>query len=218
MVNYKDELQRATNLLADNGYIFIGQNMVAGGTSMYHMVKHLPLNQRIELPVFEDIQAGIATGMALEGLKVCSVYPRMDFLICAINQIVNHLDKAEVMSDGQFKPKVIIRTCVGSVKPMMPGPQHCQNYYNELKSMCKNINVVLLDKAEMVYEEYEKAMNSDKSTILIELSDLYNVNLIYDIEKSKDILPDRKTEDESQKSKQQKPNSSDVGIRKEVIS
>ena len=187
MSSYKEELQKATDLLATNGYIFLGQNMIAGGTSMFHMVKHLPIEQRIELPVVENLQAGIATGMAIEGLKVCSVYPRMDFMLLALDHIINHLDKFEEMSDGQFKPKVIIRTCIGSTKPMMPGPQHCQDYSKELKSMCRNINVVILEAPDMVYSEYEKAINSDKSTILIEKSDLYNVNLIYDIEKSKDI-------------------------------
>ena len=186
-MQYAEELKKAMKLLADNGYIFIGQNVVAGGTSLYHTVKDFPIEQRIELPVFEDIQAGMATGMALEGLKVCSMYPRMDFMLLAFNQIINHLDKCKEMSDGQFNPKVIIRTCIGSIKPMMPGPQHCQDYSKELKTMCKNINVVDLDSPDKVYSEYEKAMNSDKPTILIERSDLYNVNLIYDIEKSKDI-------------------------------
>ena len=130
---------------------------------------------------------GIATGMALEGEKVCSIFPRMDFLICGINQLVNHLDKANEMSDGQFKPKVIIRTCIGSTKPMMPGPQHSQNYYEALKSMCTDVNVVLLDNAETLYEEYEKAMNSDKSTILIEMSDLYNIDVVDDIKESKEV-------------------------------
>jgi len=72
MLNYKNELQKATNLLAKERYLFIGQNVQFGGTSLYHMVKHLPLNQRIEVPVFEDIQMGMSIGMALEGLKVCS--------------------------------------------------------------------------------------------------------------------------------------------------
>lgn len=174
MVSYKDELVRAMKMLSDNGYLFIGQNMRAGGTSMYWTINELPEEQRIELPVFEDIQMGMATGMALEGLKICCVYARMDFMLLAFNQIINHLDKAEEMSDGQFKPKVIIRVAIGSKEPLMPGPQHCQDYSKELKTMCKNIDVVVLNKAEMVFEEYSKALNSNKSTILIEVPDIYN--------------------------------------------
>ena len=115
MTTYLDELIRAMNLLAENGYLFFGQNTRYGGTSMYHTFKQLPDSQRIEVPVFENTQAGMAMGMALEGLKVCDIYPRMDFLIIALNSIINHLDKMEEMSKGQFEPKVIIRTCVGSV-------------------------------------------------------------------------------------------------------
>ena len=133
-MTYLQELQKSMNLLGENGYIFIGQNMKFGGTSMFHTVKHLPIEQRIELPVSEEMQMGMSIGMSLEGLKIVSVYPRMDFLLLAMNELINHLDKAEEMSDGQFKPKVIIRTCVGSVKPMMPGPQHMQDYSKELKT------------------------------------------------------------------------------------
>ena len=57
-MNYKEELQKATDILAENGYIFHGQNMRAGGTSLFHMIKHIPEEQRIEVPVFEDIQMG----------------------------------------------------------------------------------------------------------------------------------------------------------------
>src|SRR3990167_5318505 len=169
-VKYVDELKRAMDLLADNKFIFIGQNVTAGGTSMFHTFKHLPIEQRMEVPVFENLQNGIATGMALEGHNVCSIYPRMDFMLLALDSIINHLDKFEEMSDGQFKPRVIIRACVGSVKPLMPGPQHSKNYTKALKEMVTNIDIIELLKPEDVYPAYEKALNSTRSTILIEHS------------------------------------------------
>lgn len=186
-MNYKDELQKATDLLAKNGYIFLGQNMIFGGTSLYHMVKHLPESQRIEIPVFEDIQAGMAIGMHLEGLKVCCAYPRWDFMILAANQIVNHADKVKRMSDGQYNLKgLIFRTCVGSVKPMFPGEQHSGDYTEAFKLMCKDIKVVKLESPEQIVPAYKEAMESETPTILVEIPDKYNVNLIYDIEKSKE--------------------------------
>lgn len=185
-MSYKEELQRATNLLGENGYIFFGQNMHFGGTSMYHMIKHLPEAQRIELPVFEETQMGMSTGMALEGLKICSIYPRFDFLILAINQLVNHMDKIRIMSDGQFTLKgLIIRTCVGSTKPLMPGPQHSQNYTDALRLMLKDIKVVELLKAEDIYPAYEEAMNSDIPTVIVEHSDLYNQDLTEELKASR---------------------------------
>ena len=187
-MNYKEELQKATNLLAENGYIFLGQNMIAGGTSLYHMVKDLPIEQRIELPVFEDIQAGMSIGMTLEGLKVCSAYPRWDFFLLALNQVVNHADKVKRMSNGQFKLKgLIFRTVVGSTTPMFSGEQHSGDYTEAVRLMCKDIKVIKLESPEQIVPAYIEAMESDTPTILVEVADLYNKDLIYDIEKSKDV-------------------------------
>jgi len=185
-MNYKEELIKAYDMLAENpNTIFIGQCVQWGGTSMYHMMKNIHLDKKLELPVFEETQMGISTGLALQGFIPISIYPRMDFLVLALNQLVNHLDKAEEMSNGQFKPKVIIRTAIGSTSPLMPGPQHCKDYTEALKLMCTNINIVKLTSAEMIMPEYKKALESDKSTILIEIPDAYNSDLKDDLIKSR---------------------------------
>lgn len=186
-MTYLDEIKKSMDLLGENGYILIGQNMKYGGTSMYHTYKHLPENQKMELPVAEEMQAGIGTGLSLENKLICSIYPRFDFFILALNHIVNHLDKFEEMSSGQYKPKQIFRVCVGSIKPMMPGPQHCQNYTEAIKKMVTNIEVRELLKTEEVYSAYKDAVNSDKSYIIIEHSDLYNKDFAFkDIKESKE--------------------------------
>ncbi len=131
------------------------------------------MEQRIELPIMEDSQLGISIGMALEGLKVCSIYPRIDFLIMAMSQLALHLDKIEEMSDGQYKPKIIIRTAIGSVKPLFPGPQHNNDFTTALKLMLNNTDVIKLDRLEKILPAYDKAMTSDRSTILVEVPDLY---------------------------------------------
>ena len=178
MATYKEELLKAMDLLAaHHKTIFIGQNVIYGGTSMFWTLQNIPKEKRIELPVFEEVQMGMSIGMALEGYIPISIYPRMDFLICATNQLVNHVDKIQEMSEGQFKPVVIIRTAIGSVKPLFPGPQHCQDHTEALKLMCKNINIVKLEKAEQIVPEYKKALEADKPTILVELPDIYNKEL-----------------------------------------
>jgi len=178
MVSYLEELKRAMKLLEKKGHIFLGQNVRFGGTSMFHTFKEFSDDIKIETPVFEEMQMGMSTGMALEGLKICSVYPRMDFLILAVNQLVNHMDKLSEMSDNQFKLKgLIIRTCVGSTKPLMPGPQHCQNYTKALREMCKHIKVVELTRADQIVGAYEDATISETPTVIVEHSDLYNEEL-----------------------------------------
>lgn len=186
-MTYLEEIKKGMKLLSDNGYWIIGQNVKYGGTSLYHTTKDFFEGRKCELPVMENCQAGIATGMSLTGYKVLSIYPRFDFFLLALDHIINHLDKFNEMSLGQFKPKVIIRVCVGSTSPLMPGPQHSNNYTEALKKMVTNIDVVELTEADMIVPAYIDAMNSERSVILIEHSDKYNSDFaMTDIKESKD--------------------------------
>ena len=188
MATYLDELMRAMAMLGElPNSIFIGQNLRFGGTSQYHTIKHISEEKRIELPVAEEMQMGMSIGLSLVGYLPITIYPRWDFLILALNQLINHADKAKEMSSGQFNLKIIVRVCVGSVKPMMPGLQHCQNYTEAIKKMVTNIEVRELLNADEVYSTYEEAMNSDKSYIIVEHSDLYNKDFAFkDIKESKE--------------------------------
>lgn len=151
--------------------IFIGQTVVYPGSPMFASLKDVPMRKRIEMPVAEDMQMGISIGMALEGYIPVSIYPRIDFLLCAINQLVNHLDKVEEMSHGEFRPGVIIRTQIGNTKPLDPGAQHCGNYYQAIKKLCKNILVLKIRNAKGIKSAYELAYcraQAGESTLIIE--------------------------------------------------
>ena len=154
--------------------IFIGQAVEYAGTAMSNTLKDVPENKKIELPVCEDLQAGIANGLALAGKIPISIYPRWNFFLLATNQVVNHLDKIPLMSD--FKTKVIIRTGIGSVRPMHPQHQHIGDYTDAYRSMLSNVEIIRLDEPENIFPAYEKALNrtDGKSTILVEWGDFYN--------------------------------------------
>ncbi len=173
-MGYKDEVIKAMTLLAeDKRVIFLGQSVRYPGHVMFGTLENVPMSRRIELPVFEDTQLGISTGLALEGYIPVSIFPRMDFLIIAANQLVNHLDKIEQMSCGQFKPKVIIRTMVGSTSQLNPGPQHYQDHTEALKNLLTNIDVVKLVDPEHIVNSYREALHNRRSSIIIEMADFY---------------------------------------------
>jgi len=173
-MNYRDEIAKAMEMLAtDKRVIFLGQSIRYPGHVMYGTLENIPMSRKIELPVFEDTQMGTCIGLSLEGYIPVSIYPRMDFLIIAVNQLVNHLDKIEEMSCGQFKPKVIIRTMVGSKVPLDGGPQHTQDHTEALRRLLTNVDVYKLAESKSVVLAYRKALASARSTILVEMSDLY---------------------------------------------
>ena len=171
-MEYLEETKKAMNALAkEEDIIFIGQTVIYDGSPMYRSLIEVPIEKKIELPVAEDMQMGISIGLSLEGFIPISIFPRIDFLLCATNQLINHLDKIELMSNGQFKPGIIIRTQIGNKKPLNPGPQHCGNYYQGLKKLCKNIKVIKLYKAENIVKTYITALEDARlgqSTLIIE--------------------------------------------------
>ena len=176
VMKYFDELKRAMTFLAqDPRTIFIGQAVAVAGTAMTNTLKDVPRDRLIELPVAEEMQMGMTTGMALTGLVPVSIFPRWSFLLCAINQLVNHLDKVQVMSNNGYKTKAIIRTGIGSQRPLHPQYQHVGDYTEALRAMCTTIEVIRLEEPSDIFPAYERALLRDdrRSTILVEYGDYY---------------------------------------------
>ena len=173
-MKYKEELDRAMEWLGTKpNTVFMGQAIGFSGHAISNTMVKVPQDKRVELPVFEELQMGIATGMALEGWVPVTCYPRFDFFILGLNQLVNHLDKMQDMSKGDMKPKVIIRVAVGSKLPFSAGPQHTQNHTEAMRQMLTEVNVVELTEPEQIFDVFCDAYNSDKSTLIIEHSEYY---------------------------------------------
>jgi pyruvate/2-oxoglutarate/acetoin dehydrogenase E1 component len=111
--------------------------------------------------------------MSLEGFRPVLFFERHDFILNALDSIVNHLDKIESMSYGQFKTPVIIRATVGSKTPLDAGAQHTQDFTEILKKIIK-FPVIELTNSSQILAEYEKAIKSDKPVLFIERKDLYD--------------------------------------------
>ena len=128
-MKYFEELKKSMNYLAkDERTIFLGQAVKVPGTAMSNTFKGINSNKLIELPVAEEMQMGITIGFALNGNIPVSIYPRWNFLLLAMNQLVNHLDIFEIMTEGFHRPRQIIRTAIGSTYPLNGGYQHTQNH------------------------------------------------------------------------------------------
>jgi len=174
MGKYKDELTRAMTMLGEHpDTIFIGQAVEYDGTGMTTTLTGVPKNKLKEMPVCEEMQAGIANGLALAGKIPISIYPRWNFLLLAANQIINHLDKLPIISE--YPTKVIIRTGIGAERPIHPQAQHIGDFTEAFKLMCKNIEVIRLDEPEDIFPAYELALNrtDGRSTLLVEWGDFH---------------------------------------------
>ena len=173
-IKYFDALTMAMSLLAEQPEsIFLAQSCLYKGTAMYNTMRQIPEEQRHEMPVAEALQTGLAIGLSLQGYLPISCYPRINFLWSAADQLVNHLDKLHMMSQGECAPKVIIRTSVGSTSPLDPGPQHKFDTSDALAKLLDYIPVIKLLKAKDIIPEYQAALERKGSTVLVEYADKY---------------------------------------------
>ena len=171
---YVDALTDAMKtIMKDESTIFIGQQIVYYGNPMSKTIEGLPKEKMIETPVMEETQLGMSLGLAMAGHKVVTFYPRWDFLICASNQLVNHLDKIKKMSNDQWNPHILIRVGKGSDKPLDPGHQHKGNYIDEFKLMCPNIEFHDLKNWKDVELAYKYATDNVGIHVLAEYPELY---------------------------------------------
>jgi pyruvate/2-oxoglutarate/acetoin dehydrogenase E1 component len=171
-MTYFDELCLAMNLLADDERtIFIGQGVGCAGTTMSDTFKDIPPEKRIEMPVAEELQMGMCVGMSLRGIVPICSFPRWNFVLRAADQIINHLDRLSLYSD--YRPKVIIRTAVPSKAPFNPGPQHDDDFTGAFRSMLRTTDLVCLCGESDIVPQYQKALHSPRSTILVEYVDYY---------------------------------------------
>jgi pyruvate/2-oxoglutarate/acetoin dehydrogenase E1 component len=152
--------------------VFIGQQIVYAGNPMSTTLTEVPKEKMIEVPVMEETQMGMSLGLAITGKTVISFYPRWDFVISAANQLINHVDKYELMTGK--KVNILIRVGKGANVPLDPGHQHKANYINEFKTMCPNIEIHDLKTWQDVELSYNYVIKEGGIHILAEYPELYN--------------------------------------------
>lgn len=174
-MKYGEAVKKSMEELAkDPRTFFIGYNLIRGSKG-YGSLKDIPKDKIIETPVAENLMAGLGIGMAITNLRPVVIYERHDFILNALDAIVNHLGKFNELSEGQYNPPVIIRAIVGSKTPIDPGPQHNQDFTSQLESMV-NFSVYDPACAKEIISTYKKIQKQGTPAIVIERRDLYNKN------------------------------------------
>lgn len=97
------------------------------GNSMTDLDKKFGAHRVIDTPVSESACTGAAVGAALAGMKPIVVHPRMDFMLYAIDAIVNQAAKWSHMVGGQAAPGLTIRSIIN--RGGEQGAQHSQSLH-----------------------------------------------------------------------------------------
>jgi acetoin:2,6-dichlorophenolindophenol oxidoreductase subunit beta len=94
------------------------------GNSMTDLDKKFGVERVIDTPVSESACTGAAVGASLAGMRPIVVHPRMDFMLYAMDAVVNQAAKWSHMLGGQSHPSVTIRSIIN--RGGEQGAQHSQ--------------------------------------------------------------------------------------------
>ena len=128
-LTYSEAILDGFKYLLDNypEVIVLGQGLWSPwyvGNSMKNLDNEFGKDRIIDTPVSENAVTGAAIGASLCGMKPIVVHPRMDFLLYAMDPIINQAAKWSYMFGGQANPQVTIRSIVN--RGGEQGAQHSQ--------------------------------------------------------------------------------------------
>jgi pyruvate/2-oxoglutarate/acetoin dehydrogenase E1 component len=171
-MKYKDAIKKSMEMLArDDRVRFIGYNTKYGSRA-YGTLRDISPERCIETPLAENLMCGLAMGMSLEGFKPVLFFERQDFILNGLDAIVNHIDKIDKLSHGEYQAPVIIRATVGGINPIDPGIQHTQDHTLAIKEMV-SFPVVDFSNPSEIITNYQQALNLNSPILLVERRDLY---------------------------------------------
>ena len=132
-LSYVDAVREATDqeMARDDSVIVFGLDVddpkAIQGTTRGLLEKYGP-ERVFGTPLSEDAMTGAAIGMALAGLRPIHVHIRMDFLMLAMNQLINVAAKSRYMYGGQVSLPLVVRAMIG--KSWGQGAQHSQGLHS----------------------------------------------------------------------------------------
>ena len=167
-MTYREALdQSMRQALASNPKAFImgqGVDDVKGtfGTTL-NLHKEFGSNRIFDLPLAEEGMTGIAIGTALNGLYPIQTHIRADFVLLAMNQIINLAAKYRYMFGGKFQVPMLIRMVVG--RSWGQGAQHSQSFQS-LFGHIPGLTVIMPAHPATILESYDYAVNHYPNPVL----------------------------------------------------
>ena len=81
-----------------------------------------------DTPLCEETMVGFALGAAIGGMKPIHINIRVDFLMLAMNQIVNNISTFSYLTNGKIKIPMVIRAIIG--RGWGQGSQHSKSLHS----------------------------------------------------------------------------------------
>lgn len=125
-------------------------------------------------PLSEDAMTGIAIGAAMAGMRPVHVHIRMDFMLLAMNQLINMAAKSHYMYNGQVSVPLVVRTMIG--RSWGQGAQHSQALHSMFMHV-PGLKVVAPSNAHDAKGALISAIEDNNPVVFIEHRLLYSTQM-----------------------------------------
>lgn len=128
-LTYAEAIREAhAQLLASDPRVFVvGQGLWSpwyAGTSMQNLDRDFGRERIIDSPVAENATTGVAIGAALAGMRPIVFHPRMDFMLLAVDPVINQAANWSYMFAGRVSVPLVVRAVIN--RGGEQGAQHSQ--------------------------------------------------------------------------------------------
>ncbi len=183
VVSYRDALYQSMHnaLENDSNVVIMGQGVDDHkGTfgSTLGLAEKFGADRVFDTPLAEEGMAGIAVGAALNGLYPIQTHIRADFVLLAMNQIINLAAKYRYMFGGRFEVPMLIRTVVG--RSWGQGAQHSQSLQS-LFAHIPGLTVIMPASAQSILSCYPYIISHYRNPVItIEHRLMYDLQFVDD--------------------------------------
>lgn len=163
-----EELARDPNvlLMGEEIGLFQGSYRVTEG-----LLAEFGPKRVVDTPIAEEGFVGLAAGAAMLGLRPVVEIMTINFILVAIDQIVNHASKIHYMFGGQARVPMVIRTPSGGTGQL--AATHSQSFENWF-AYCPGLKVVAPSNPYDAKGLMRSAIRDDDPVIFIESLALYD--------------------------------------------
>ena len=169
IITYREALfQSMRNALVENPDVIIfGQGVddfkgIFGST--IGLAQEFGSHRVFDTPLAEEGMTGIAIGVALNGLYPIQTHIRADFVLLAMNQIVNLAAKYKYMFGGRLEVPMLIRMVVG--RSWGQGAQHSQSLQS-LFGHIPGLTVLMPASAQTILDCYPYVIKNHRGPVLV---------------------------------------------------
>jgi pyruvate dehydrogenase E1 component beta subunit len=127
-----------------------------------------------DTPLMEEGMTGIAIGAALNGLYPIQTHIRVDFVLLAMNQLINLAAKYKYMFGGRFEVPMLVRLVIG--RSWGQGAQHSQSLQS-LFAHIPGLTVIMPASSQSILDCYPYIIANHRGPVIsLEHRLMYDLN------------------------------------------